>query len=433
MKVLHIIPDVNAGGASKGTYRIHHAVKKMGVDSHLLVLKKNFEESHIENVNAGITGWIGRKLHKEINRSLNKPFAHFKTTNQALHSFGLARRGIIHKINQSDADIIHLHWIANMLSIEDIGHITKPIAWTFHDMWPLCGAEHYVMDDSETARFRVGYLENNQPSYETGPDFNRFTWERKLAAWKDKTFHIATCSHWLADCARASPLFQNGSVRAINYPLDMESTFRPSPKAESRDLFHLPQDKKIILAGAIDSVNSFYKGGDLLKEAITHIANTGRKDVVVALFGEKADAQFTDWALPVINVGRIYDEQLLGKLYSAADVVVMPSRQEAFGQVASEAQACGTPAVVFNKGGPIDIVAHKETGYLAKPFDTQDLAEGICWVLDEQSKGDHLSRQSRERAMRLFSAQLAGKKYCELYEAALSSAHPIPPFKIECL
>ena len=227
MKVLHVIPDVNAGGASKGTYRIHHAVKSLGVDSNLLVLKKNFEESNIENVNAGITGWIGRKIHKEINRSLNKPFTDFKTENQTPHSFGLARRGLLNKINCSDADIIHLHWIANILSIQDIGKITKPITWTFHDMWPICGAEHYVMDDSETARFRVGYLKNNQPTYESGPDFNRLTWERKLAAWEDKTFHIATCSNWLADCARSSPLFQNSSIRGINYPLDLSNTFKP--------------------------------------------------------------------------------------------------------------------------------------------------------------------------------------------------------------
>ena len=427
MKVLHIIPDVNAGGASKGAYRIHHAVKNMGVDSHLLVLKKNFEESNIENINAGLSGWISRKIFKKINRSLNKPFADFKTENQALHSFGLANRGLINKINHSDADIIHLHWIVNMLSVEDIGNITKPITWTFHDMWPLCGAEHYVMDDSETARFRVGYLENNQPTYEKGPDFNRFTWERKLAAWKDKSFHIATCSNWLTDCAKASPLFHNGSIRTINYPLDVEFTFKPFSKIDSRNLFHLPQDKKIILAGAIDSVNSLYKGGDLLKEAIAHIAKTGRKNAVVALFGEKSATQFTDWAIPVFNVGRIYDEQILGKLYSAADVVVMPSRQEAFGQVTSEAQACGTPAVVFNKGGPIDIVAHKETGYLATPFDTQDLAEGICWVLDEQDKGDHLSINSRERAIRLFSPELAGKKYYRLYEAALNLAYSFTP------
>ena len=419
MKVLHIIPDVNAGGASKGTYRIHHAVKSLGVDSNLLVLKKNFEESNIENVNEGITGWIGRKIHKEINRSLNKPFKDFKTENQTPHSFGLARRGLLHKINRSDADIVHLHWIANILSIQDIGKISKPIAWTFHDMWPICGAEHYVMDDSASARFRVGYLENNQPAYESGPDFNRLTWERKLAAWKDKAFHIATCSDWLADCARSSPLFQHGSIRGINYPLDLTNTFIPFPKQAARDIFGLPQDKKIVLAGAIDSVNSFYKGGDLLKQAIAHIAQSDRQDIVVALFGEKAEAQFTDWALPVFNVGRIYDEQLLAKLYSAADVLVMPSRQEAFGQVASEAQACGTPAVVFNKGGPLDIVSHQETGYLAKPFDTRDLANGICWVIGEQSKGDHLSRQSREHAVRSFSPELAGKKYLELYELAL--------------
>lgn len=421
MKVLHIIPDVNAGGASKGAYRIHHAVKKAGVDSHMLVLKKNLNEPNIENVNAGIFGWIGRKIYKEINRASSKQFLAFKTTNPATHSYGLARRGILKRINNSDADIVHLHWIAGMLSNEDIGRITKPIVWTFHDMWPFCGAEHYVMDDSDTARFRVGYLPTNQPTYEKGMDFTRLSWERKKQAWENQTFHIATNSTWMQDCAQSSPLFCKQHIETIHYPLDIEYTFRPHEKTEVRKLFNLPQDKYIILAGAIDGVNDYsYKGGDLLRTALEYIAKTKRSDIVVALFGEKSDATFNDWPLPVFNVGRINDEVLLGQLYAAADVVVMPSRQEAFGQVASEAQACGTPVVAFNKGGPIDIIKHQKTGWLAKHLDAEDLATGILWVLDQQAKSNNLSVNARNRAIELFSPKLAGQKYLELYKRALT-------------
>jgi glycosyltransferase involved in cell wall biosynthesis len=121
----------------------------------------------------------------------------------------------------------------------------------------------------------------------------------------------------------------------------------------------------------------------------------------------------------VIDIGRIYDEELLAKLYSAADVFVMPSRQEAFGQVASEAQACGTPVVAFNNSGPIDIVDHLQTGYLAKPFDTFDLATGIVWAIDQKDGGTVLSNQSRERAKELFSPQVAGKKYLDMYSSML--------------
>ena len=77
----------------------------------------------------------------------------------------------------------------------------------------------------------------------------------------------------------------------------------------------------------------------------------------------------------------------LRALYSAADAIVVPSRQEAFGQTASEAHACATPVIAFHTGGLPDIVDHQHTGYLAKAFDTEDLAEGIDWVLAQRATG----------------------------------------------
>lgn len=41
-----------------------------------------------------------------------------------------------------------------------------------------------------------------------------------------------------------------------------------------------------------------------------------------------------------------------------------------------EATACGTPCVGFNIGGMSDMIEHKYTGYLANPFDPNELASG---------------------------------------------------------
>lgn len=73
--------------------------------------------------------------------------------------------------------------------------------------------------------------------------------------------------------------------------------------------------------------------------------------------------------------------------------MAVPSRLETFGQTASEAHACGTPVVAFNTGGLADIVAHRETGYLATPFDAQDLATGIEWVLAATQSGPGLGKR----------------------------------------
>ena len=55
-----------------------------------------------------------------------------------MHSPSILPSTWLKKINKSDADIIHLHWVqGEMLSIKEIGEIKKPIIWSFHDMWPF--------------------------------------------------------------------------------------------------------------------------------------------------------------------------------------------------------------------------------------------------------------------------------------------------------
>ena len=56
-----------------------------------------------------------------------------------------------------------------------------------------------------------------------------------------------------------------------------------------------------------------------------------------------------------------FDSGSLSAMYSAADVTVVPSIQEAFGQVASESMSCGTPVVGFNNTGVQDIVMNTLT------------------------------------------------------------------------
>ena len=74
---------------------------------------------------------------------------------------------LLKQIQSINPDLVHLHWINNeMISIEQIGKITKPIVWTLHDMWPYCGAEHYTND----RRFIDGYNKKNKPGYEKGFD-----------------------------------------------------------------------------------------------------------------------------------------------------------------------------------------------------------------------------------------------------------------------
>jgi len=418
IKVLHISPDEDGGGAAKAAYRLHKALQNQSVQSKMLVLKKRTNDKSVQSLRESLFGKIRSQFYKKLNRAKNIIDPMFHTENPTLHSFGKSGYGLENQINQSDTDIVHLHWINGMLSIEEIAKINKPIVWTLHDMWAICGGEHYVPDDMLGSRFRAGYLESNRPNYESGPDLNREAWNAKLSAWKNKPFSIVGCSTWLAKCAKDSPLFKQSQIYAIHFPLNMHDHWKPYPKIVSREIFNLPKHKKLILAGAVGGVNNFYKGGDLLKEALNHLSDESKAGFEVILFGQEVNEQFKDWPLRVHNVGKFFDQRLLAQLYSCADVVIMPSRQEAFGQIASEAQACGVPVAAFQIGGPLDIVEHQKTGWLAPPYDTQNLAKGIEWILTNSSNLK-MSQASRARAVQLFSEETIGQQYLDVYRRNL--------------
>lgn len=115
----------------------------------------------------------------------------------------------------------------------------------------------------------------------------------------------------------------------------------------------------------------------------------------------------------------LHHDLRLSALYSAADAMVIPSRQDNLPNTGVEAHACATPVVAFNTGGLPDIVEHQRTGYLAKAFETEDLAEGVAWVL-AQRETEELGKHARVRAETLVAAPLVMRRYLLVYENTLS-------------
>jgi glycosyltransferase involved in cell wall biosynthesis len=78
--------------------------------------------------------------------------------------------------------------------------------------------------------------------------------------------------------------------------------------------------------------------------------------------------------------------------------------------------------VAFDIGGLPDIVTHRETGWLAQPFDTSDLAAGIEWVLADAARSSALSNASREAAVARYSPHVVARQYARVYEQAIATA-----------
>lgn len=407
MKVLLINSSDIQGGAARAAYRLHQGLQYIGVNSEMLVHEKY---SHDKKVFAPKT-----RLAQGIARSKITldalPLRFYRQRSNTSYSLQWLPDTIVPKVNQINPDIISLHWISSaFMQIETIAKIKRPLVWTLHDMWALTGGCHYTGDCE-------GYLKSCGVCPQLGSskncDLSSWIWQRKAKAWRDLKITIVTPSTWLANCARSSSLFKDLQIEVIPNGLDTQK-YRPINKRVARELLNLPQDKQLILFGAVRSTSDARKGFHLLKSALEDLSKSGWKDrLELAIFGSSENQP--DFGLKVHYLGHINDDLPLAIIYSAADVMLVPSIQEAFGQTASESLACGTPVVAFNATGLKDIVDHQINGYLAQPFKVEDLAQGIAWVLENPERYEKLSYNARQKAEQEFTQEIQARRYLSIF------------------
>ena len=390
MKVLQLNhSDIN-GGAARAAYRIHHALRGAGLDSTMWVNVAAARDWTVE----GPSGKWDKALSLVSPKAAGLLRHALMTENPIIHSPAILPSNWVKRVNASDVDVVHLHWVqGEMLSIADIGRIKKPIVWTLHDMWAFCGAEHYTED----LRWRDGYQRDNRPPYKSGFDLNRWTWQRKRKHWQ-RPMHIVTPSQWLGECGRCSKLMRDWPVSVIPNCLDT-GRWAPLDQTLARDLLGLPTNVPLLVFGAIGGTSDPRKGFDLLVDTLLELRRR-KIDLNLVIFGEHAPRNPIDFGFRTHYLGHLYDDASMIAAYSAADAMVIPSRQDNLPNTGVEAQACGLPVVAFDIGGMPDIVDHKVTGYIAEPFNTDKA---------------FMRMSARDSAVRKFSKGVIAPQYINLY------------------
>ena len=170
----------------------------------------------------------------------------------------------------------------------------------------------------------------------------------------------------------------------------------------------------LLLFGAMGGGRDPRKGFDLLTAALEYLRGE-IPGLELVVFGQLAPRNPPDLGFPIHYTGHLHDDLSLRALYSAADAIVIPSRQDNLPNIGVEAHACATPVIAFNTGGLPDIVEHQRTGYLAKAFDTEDLASGIKWLLTH-CEIEKLRSQCEENAKLKFMSTSISRMYINLYK-----------------
>lgn len=411
MRVLSVNQSDIDGGAARAAHRLASKLTSMGVDLKMQVMRKLGKDEWVLGPRNFIQAIVSRLLPR-LDLITKRIVGVHRHNSWSLNIFPNL---LLNKDFSNSFDVIHLNWVGkNMLPLSQIRGFKKPIVWTLHDSWAFTGGCHVP---SGCRRFEESCGQCPQLSRGGKADISHKIWLKKSLAYPNAKFHFVAPSRWIADEARASSLLKRFPISVIPNGLDT-SIFAPQGKADSRDVLGLPSDKRIILFGAMYADTDKNKGMDLLIEALNVLneqdADFAKQNMLV-IFGTDNQALSGKFPLPIICLGMINNENMLARIYSSADLTVVPSRSESFGQVASESLSCGTPVVAFNTTGLKDIVDHQKTGYLANCFQSDDLAKGISLLEFDSDIVRRMSENARQRAVERFDIGVTAKMHLDLF------------------
>jgi glycosyltransferase involved in cell wall biosynthesis len=140
----------------------------------------------------------------------------------------------------------------------------------------------------------------------------------------------------------------------------------------------LPADKKVVLFVS-DNIENYRKGFDLLVESLKNLAE--KNLYLLAVGAGKSMIEGID----IHYTGTIRQPEYLRQLYAAADLFIIPSREDNLPNTVLESMACGTPVVGFNIGGIPDMVIDGQTGFIAIPENPDDLSLRIMEALNKDN------------------------------------------------
>jgi len=303
-------------------------------------------------------------------------------------------------------DVLHLHWLGTgFLSLLSLRRLGKPLVWTLHDLWPLQGLLPYPP------------LHNTPPTG-WGLDLDPLAIALKRRCLPPGVQFVAP-SPWAARVAEQSAVYaalpQPRPIAVIPNAVDALFFAALAPGEFARD-----PERPLLLYGGSNAFSDSRKGWGLLKPLLPWLAQAF-PHWRCASFGELPPVEL-HVPQPWQHHGLIRDPHELAVLYRSADLLVMPSHQETFGQVAAEAQACGLPVVALADSGVGSVVDHLSGGFLMRAPTVEALREGLEYFLAEPQRLTASRPMAAASALRRFAPELVAAQHLHLYRQLRAGA-----------
>lgn len=406
MKVVHIATMLK-GGAAIAAQRIHQGlldyiqdvessfVQKDPVTRENIYQCTNYHNTYYRIVNKlGLVPYLTKE--GRFRRAISKYPCNYEMVTLPLSYYPIENHPIVR-----NADIIHLHWTGDFINYPSFfKNVKQPIVWTTHDMNPFLGLFHYEEDVLRNQK-KLGKLESQVRNIK----YN--------GTHAHNNIHVVCPSMWVKEKSESSSIF--GDFPHYLIPYGIEPKQYPLLEKESiKKEFGLDNKKKTIIFIAFD-INIYRKGIDLLTDAIKQI-DPDRLNLLS--IGHGHELSF-DNRINYRHYDNIRDISELNKFYTAADITIIPSREDMFNQVMLESLINGTPVISFSNGGMAEHIKTGKNGILIDKISADSLKSGINNFLDNKYNFE-TSSVIRSYPIENLNSELQAKRYIELYNNILS-------------
>ena len=409
MKVLHITTS-SKGGAGIAALRLHEGLRKEGVASAYLSINKTitFQNREIEDpffkyYRTSLLKRMLRKIKSVVAPSQSHKFdlqlakieaqLSYEILSLPFSSYALEGHPLV-----IEADIINLHWIGKLIDYPSFfKNLDKPMVWTLHDMNPFEGIFHYHIDKQKNTLAKK-------------IDAQVFALKKKAVSTIKKGT-IVSPSQWMLDWEQSSSMFQDFETH-VCIPNSIGTSYLVCDKKVARNSLGITLEERVLLFSAASFSNP-RKGMDILVEALNSLSIS-----ITLLTLGKGTVNTSNKNVKVIPLGFKTSQEEIALCYAAADVFVLPSREDNLPNTMLESLAQGTPVISFGNGGMQEAIIEGIYGMIVKEVTPKALQRSIELFFKERN--NYSSEAIQKFAQEQFNYKKQAEAYTKVYQQLIS-------------
>jgi len=376
-------------------------MRKLGIDARMYVHHSQVDRPDVVyHPNSGIV------LNDFLSR-IEKEFS--------LHGILPTHSSDIMKNNfYKEADIVHLQLIHasqffSLLSLPSMGR-QKKLVLTLHDPWMLTG---HCVHPIECQRWKIGCgaCPDLKRPFPIKKDTTALTWKIKQMVLQRTDIHLVVASKWMEQMVAESPILAHLPHSIIPFGLDTQD-FKPLDKKACKQALGIPEGHFAVAFRAVPF--SPFKGMEYIEEALLNLSSN--KPICLIAFDSVGLVPNLAKEFKIIELGWMNESAKIAQALNAADVFLMPSIAEAFGMMAVESMACGTPVIVF-EGTALPSIIQTPRGGIAVPSkDWKALKEALETLIKDTELYENLVRNGLEIVYEEYTIDNYVARHLNLYD-----------------